>query len=348
MDYLGDFTVGAVVNVRVATLSPTAQVAMVSPTASVYRDANVAETTDGVTVSEDFDGVVGVLNIAVDTSANPTFYAAGRDFTVMLAGTLDGVAINVPAASFSLNNRSSLDLGATWDESLASHTTPGSAGEALLAAQNNVPPTAEDVAFAVWEEPTSAHAVSGSFGAEIISGLTSILTALGTLVADIWSYSSRTLTSAAGLTAAQVWSYATRTLTSISGAATVQSVVTTDGELNVTRGDDYKISAGNPVIISSDSWLNMSGWTITEVRLTIRDLEGKKVLVSETDHVASRVVGAGTQSFTFELLHGTSALGTLALTAGLAAFDVQVTHDGGLVHTPHISVVNVAEHYTRP
>src|ERR1043166_6925707 len=78
-------------------------------TISVYKDGNTTQSTAGVTDSEDFDSLTGVHLVAVDTSADGTFYSAGSDFEVVLSGaTIDGKSINATLFSFSLENRSGL------------------------------------------------------------------------------------------------------------------------------------------------------------------------------------------------------------------------------------------------
>lgn len=81
----------------------------VNGTVSAYKDGGVTQSTTGVTLTEDFDGLTGVHLVAVDTSADGTFYSAGSDFEVVLSGaTIDGKAINATLFSFSLENRSAL------------------------------------------------------------------------------------------------------------------------------------------------------------------------------------------------------------------------------------------------
>ena len=78
-------------------------------TISVYKDGNVAQSTAGVTFTESFDGLTGVNLVAVDTSADGTFYSAGSDFEVVLSGAvIDGKTINTTLFSFSLENRSAV------------------------------------------------------------------------------------------------------------------------------------------------------------------------------------------------------------------------------------------------
>lgn len=78
-------------------------------TVSVYKDGNTTQSTSGVTDTEDFDSLTGVHLIAIDTSADGTFYSAGSDFEVVLSGAnIDGKSINATLFSFSLENRSPL------------------------------------------------------------------------------------------------------------------------------------------------------------------------------------------------------------------------------------------------
>lgn len=78
-------------------------------TVSVYKDGGTTQSTAGVTDTEDFDGLTGVHLVAIDTSADGTFYSAGSDFEVVLsAATIDGKTINATLFSFSLEARSAL------------------------------------------------------------------------------------------------------------------------------------------------------------------------------------------------------------------------------------------------
>ncbi len=76
---------------------------------SVYKDSSLTQSTTGVTDTEDVDGLTGVHFVAIDTSADGTFYSAGSDFMVVLsAATIDGKTINAHLFSFSLENRSAI------------------------------------------------------------------------------------------------------------------------------------------------------------------------------------------------------------------------------------------------
>lgn len=103
-----------------------------------------------------------------------------------------------------------------WDETAADHENIGSTGKALNAAG-----TAAD--------PWSA-ALPGTYGAGTAGYL------IGNLAANVWGYTTRTLTSLSALVASiatAVWAYVTRTLTS-SAAATTAAVAGSNLALAIT------------------------------------------------------------------------------------------------------------------
>jgi hypothetical protein len=79
----------------------------VNPTFAVYKNSTI-ESTSGITVTVDYDGKAGLIFVAIDTSSDATFYAAGEDYDVVFtAGTVDGKDMTrVPVRMFSLENRS--------------------------------------------------------------------------------------------------------------------------------------------------------------------------------------------------------------------------------------------------
>ena len=107
--YIGDFSPGVVVRFRFAMLSqalvPTTPT--VNPAFAVYKNSTT-ESTAGITVTVDFDGKAGLILVAIDTSADTSFYVAGEDYDVVFtAGTVDGKDLTrVPVRTFSLENRS--------------------------------------------------------------------------------------------------------------------------------------------------------------------------------------------------------------------------------------------------
>ena len=107
--YLGDFALSAIV--RKCWNSNGADGASITRgtngTISVYKDGGLTQSTTGVTDTEDFDGLTGVHLVAIDTSADATFYSAGSEFEVVLsAATIDGKTVNASLFSFSIKNRS--------------------------------------------------------------------------------------------------------------------------------------------------------------------------------------------------------------------------------------------------
>jgi hypothetical protein len=72
-------------------------------TGYVGSRSGVLESTGGVTDTEDFDSLTGAHHCRIDTSANPTFYAAGNDFNVVVVGmVVSGSTFNLCIARFSL------------------------------------------------------------------------------------------------------------------------------------------------------------------------------------------------------------------------------------------------------
>lgn len=111
MNYLGDFAPAA--TIRSMWNSSDSNGASITRstngTISVYKDGGTTQSTAGVTDTEDFDSLTGVHLVAIDTSADGTFYSAGSDFVVVLsAATIDTRTVNAALFQFSLNNRTPL------------------------------------------------------------------------------------------------------------------------------------------------------------------------------------------------------------------------------------------------
>lgn len=65
-----------------------------TPAVRVYKDTSTTEDDSGITLTVDFDSKTGLHQIAIDTSADATFYAAGSEFVAWLsAGTVDSVSV---------------------------------------------------------------------------------------------------------------------------------------------------------------------------------------------------------------------------------------------------------------
>jgi uncharacterized protein YaiE (UPF0345 family) len=109
--YLGDFRTGKTIRKmwNSNAIAGESITRATNGTISVYKDGGTTQSTTGVTDTEDFDSLTGVHLVAIDTSADGTFYSAGSDFEAVLsAATIDGKTINATLFSFSLENRSAL------------------------------------------------------------------------------------------------------------------------------------------------------------------------------------------------------------------------------------------------
>ncbi len=63
-------------------------------TVSVYKDDSLTQSTTGVSLTADFDSVTGLNHVAIDTSADGTFYSNGSHFELVLtAGTVAGTTV---------------------------------------------------------------------------------------------------------------------------------------------------------------------------------------------------------------------------------------------------------------
>ncbi len=194
-DYLGDFAAATVV--RYAFNSHKADGTPITlagtPAVSVYKDASTTESTTGVTLSVDFDSRTGMHLVAIDTSADGTFYATGSDFrAVLTAGTVDGISVvGTVLCLFSLRNRGkmpatlgSTDYSGNTVQTGDAYARIGAAGAGLTALGDTrlahldvdissrmatfsytTPPSSATVSAAVWDLATSGHTTSGTFGA---------------------------------------------------------------------------------------------------------------------------------------------------------------------------------------
>jgi len=110
---IGDFDPSAVVYFKFTTQRPSTGAPFTlagTPALSVYKDNSVTQSTTGVTLTADFDSVTGLNHVAIDTSADGTFYAAGSFFDVVITtGTVDSVsAVGFVVGRFSLRKTAGL------------------------------------------------------------------------------------------------------------------------------------------------------------------------------------------------------------------------------------------------
>jgi len=180
---LGDFDTSSVVYFKFTTFRPSTGAPFTlagTPALSVYKDSSTTQTTTGVTLTADFDSVTGLNHVAVDTSADGTFYAAGSFFDVVITtGTVDSVsAVGTVVGRFTLRKTSPLKpttAGRTLDVS--------SGGEAGLD-------------WANIGSPTTTVNLSGT----TISTSQTVATVTNRVTANTDQLAGQTVTAAAGVT----------------------------------------------------------------------------------------------------------------------------------------------------
>ena len=111
--YYGDISYGTVLDIKFNTHDATGAPLTLagSPLVKCYKgNSATTEITTGVVLTVDLDGMIGLHNVRVSTASDPTFYAAGSDFQLVLtAGTVSGLSIaGTVLGSFSIDSRSAL------------------------------------------------------------------------------------------------------------------------------------------------------------------------------------------------------------------------------------------------
>lgn len=110
---LGDFDLSTVIYHKFTTYRPSTGAPFTlagSPVLSVYKNNSTTQSTTGVTLTADFDSVTGLNHVAIDTSADATFYAAGCFFDIVITtGTVDSVsAVGTVVGRFTIQANSAL------------------------------------------------------------------------------------------------------------------------------------------------------------------------------------------------------------------------------------------------
>ncbi len=177
---IGDFTPGKTVVCRFNThkADGTPITLAGTPAVSVYKNSTT-ESTAGVTLTVDYDSRTGLHSVAVDTSADGTFYAAGNDFDLVItAGTVDSISVvGTKVGTFSLSNRSAL-RPTTADRTLDVAAT----GEAGLDFTNRLDTTG--ILPNVAAGAAGGLFIAGSNAATTISGLTTVALSCTTITAS--------------------------------------------------------------------------------------------------------------------------------------------------------------------
>lgn len=108
---MSDFSPGTTIYKTFATRANGAGSALTGGAVSVYKSGSLTQSVAGVTLTANYDGVTGFNHVAIDTSADGTFYSAGGQFEIVLtAGTVNGQsAAGLPIDSFTLGQLAAAD-----------------------------------------------------------------------------------------------------------------------------------------------------------------------------------------------------------------------------------------------
>ena len=231
MKHLGDYDAGGTLHSKFTTYRPSTGAPFTlggTPALSVYKDGSVTQSTAGITLTTDFDGVAGLHHVAIDTSADGTFYSAGSHFEIVITtGTVDSVSVvGSCVASFSLRKDSALkptvaartlDVSATGEAGL-DWANIGSPTTAVNLSATNIDPdqVVASVTGAVGSVTGAVGSVTGNVGGNVNGSVGSVGTGgitAGSIAADAIG-ASELAADAVTEIAGAVWAVATRELTS--------------------------------------------------------------------------------------------------------------------------------------
>jgi hypothetical protein len=103
MTFLGDFVAGQTVNAYLSTNNQSgAAVTMTSATVRVYKDNGTSYDSTHAAISTNVDSQTGFHRVTITTSGNASFYAAGSEFAVVVAGTVDSQSARAVVGKFSI------------------------------------------------------------------------------------------------------------------------------------------------------------------------------------------------------------------------------------------------------
>lgn len=229
MKHLGDFDAASVLYTKFTTYRPSTGAPFTlagTPVVSIYKDGSLTQSTAGITLTVDFDGLTGLHHLAIDTSADGTFYSAGSQFeAVITTGTVDSVSVvGSCVASFSIRKDSALKAtvaGRTLDVSAGGEAgidwaNVGSPTTAVnLSATNiDVDQVVASVSGAVGSVTGAVGSVTGNVGGNVNGSVASVAAngiSASSLAADagteigtaVWATATRELTSGANIALAK-------------------------------------------------------------------------------------------------------------------------------------------------
>lgn len=229
MKHLGDFDAASVLYTKFTTYRPSTGAPFTlagTPVVSIYKDGSLTQSVTGVTLTVDFDGLTGLHHLAIDTSADGTFFSAGSHFeAVITTGTVDSVSVvGSCVASFSLRKDSALKptvAGRTLDVSAGGEAgldwaNIGSPTTAVnLSATNiDVDQVVASVSGAVGSVTGAVGSVTGNVGGNVNGSVASVGAngiSAASLAADagtelgtaVWATTTRELTSGTNIVLAK-------------------------------------------------------------------------------------------------------------------------------------------------
>ena len=116
MTFLGDFVAGQQVNAYFSTNDQTgAAVTMTSATVRVYKNNSTSFDSTNASLSTDIDSQTGFHRVTITTSGDASFYAAGGEFAVVVAGTVDSKSARAVVGKFSVQKGTSSPSVVTQD-----------------------------------------------------------------------------------------------------------------------------------------------------------------------------------------------------------------------------------------
>lgn len=214
-----------------------------------------AGANSGSAISTGFTADLGGGQYLWDYSSYPDgFYGAVAFYRASAPGTRWIHAINSQEGE-------NLDARVTSRMATFTYTAPDNTGIASILSGVN------DLISTIGTAGAGLTALPGMVWANSVRTLSSF----GSLVADIWSHVTRTLTSGGGATAAEVWAYAERTLTAFVYGALIEFTYT------LTDAVSGLPLVGVTVRISTDSAGSNTAWIgLTDALGVARDGYGAK------------------------------------------------------------------------
>lgn len=108
MNYIGDFTLGATIDLKFTTRNFTTGAPFTlagTPVVSAYPDNSTTELTAGITLTVDFDARTGLNHLRVVASGANGYVSGSNYQLVITAGTVNGVSVvGEVIAHFSIDN----------------------------------------------------------------------------------------------------------------------------------------------------------------------------------------------------------------------------------------------------